>query len=70
MSKLLGFKPKYVLKIAEDVSNNLLNVLNTVSDEINKIASVGSEKTMVDRLNQHIASNTKSFQSRLFTSLV
>ena len=70
MSKLLGFKPKYVLKIAEDVSNNLLNVLNTVSDEINKTASLGTEKTMVERLNQHIASNTKSFQKRLFTSKV
>jgi serine/threonine-protein kinase HipA len=68
MSKLLGFKPKYVLKIAEDVSNNFLDALNTVSDEINVMASVGTEKTMVDRLNQHITSNTKSFQKRLFTS--
>ncbi len=68
MSKLLGFKPKYVLKIAEEMSNNLLDVLNIVSDEINAMASVGSEKTMVERLNQHVVSNTKSFQKRLFTN--
>lgn len=43
-------------------------MLNTVSDEINKIAAVGTEKTMVERLNQHIASNTKHFQKQLLTS--
>ncbi len=68
MSELLGFKPKYVLKIAEEISNDLLTLLNVVSDEINVIASPGTEKTMVERLNQHISSNTKSFQKRLFTS--
>lgn len=68
MSELLGFKPKYVLQIAEEISNNLLEVLNPISDEINAMASVGTEKTMVERLNQHLASNTKSFQKRLFTS--
>lgn len=68
MSELLGFKPKYVLKIAEEISNDLLSLLDVVSDEINVIASLGTEKTMVERLNQHISSNTKSFQKRLFTS--
>ena len=66
MSESLGFKPKYVLKIAEDISNNLLAELNTNAEEMNAVASVGTEKTMVERLNQHIASNTKSFQKRLF----
>jgi serine/threonine-protein kinase HipA len=68
MANLLGFKPQYVLKIAEEISNNLLEVLNGISDEINAMASLGTEKTMVERLNQHIASNTKSFQKRLFTN--
>jgi serine/threonine-protein kinase HipA len=67
MSKSLGFKPKYVLKIAEDVSNNLLVGLDATSEEINIVASAGTEKTMVERLSQHIASNTKSFQKHLFT---
>lgn len=68
MSESLGFKPKYMLKIAEELSNNLLVALNATSEEINTVASVGTEKTMVERLNQHIASNTKHFQNRLFTS--
>lgn len=68
MAKLLGFKPQYVLTIAEEVSNNLLEVLDTISDEISTTASVGTEKTMVERLNLHIASNTKSFQKRLFSN--
>lgn len=68
MAKLLGFKPQYMLKIAEEISNDLLAKLNATSDEINTMVSVGTEKTMVERLNQHIASNTKSFQKRLFTS--
>ena len=68
MANLLGFKAKYVLKIAEEISSDVLAELNTVSDEIDAIANVGSEKTMVERLNQHIESNTRSFQKRLFTS--
>lgn len=66
-SKLLGFKPSYVLKIAEDISNDLLAKLNNVTEEIDAVACVGKEKTMVERLNQHISSNTKSFQKRWFT---
>ncbi len=68
MSDSLGFKPKYVMKTAEVVSNNLLAELDATSEEINAVASVGTEKTMVERLNQHIASNTKHFQKRLFTN--
>lgn len=66
MSDSLGFKPKYVLKIAEEVSNHLLAGLDETSEEINTVAAVGTEKTMVERLKQHIASNTKHFQKRLF----
>ncbi|MFA6179232.1 MAG: type II toxin-antitoxin system HipA family toxin [Candidatus Methylopumilus sp.] len=67
MSQSLGFKPKYVLKVAEEISSDLLAALNTVSSKIDAMASVGTEKTMVERLNQHIASNTRSFQKRFFT---
>ncbi|MFA6041670.1 MAG: type II toxin-antitoxin system HipA family toxin, partial [Methylophilus sp.] len=67
MAELFGFKPKYVLRIAEEVSSNLLAKLNAVSEEIDAVASVAAEKTMVERLNQHITTNTKSFQNRLFT---
>lgn len=68
MSDELGFKPKYVLKIAEQTSNNLLAVIDEVSSCIEHVAAVGTEKTMIERLNQHIASNTKSFQKRLFAN--
>lgn len=68
MSETLGFKPKYVLKIAEEVLNNLLGKLDETSEEINTVAAIGTEKTMVERLNLHIASNTKRFQKRLFTT--
>ncbi|EUJ09337.1 HipA domain-containing protein [Methylophilaceae bacterium 11] len=68
MSALLGFKPKYVLTVAEEISNDLLAKLHATSEEVNVMASVGTEQTMVDRLIQHISSNTKSFQKRLFTS--
>lgn len=68
MSDELGFKPKYVLKIAEQTSNNLLAVIDEVSSCIEHVAAVDTEKTMIERLNQHIASNTKSFQKRLFAN--
>lgn len=70
MANALGFKPQYVLKIAEGMANELLAILNTSSEEVNALASAGTEKTMVERLNQHIASNTKSFQKRLFKSRI
>jgi serine/threonine-protein kinase HipA len=70
MSDSLGFKPKYVLKIAEEISNHLLVALDATSEEINTVAAVGTEKTMVERLTQHIASNTKHFQKRLFTNQI
>jgi serine/threonine-protein kinase HipA len=68
MSDSLGFKPKYVLKIAEEISNHLLVTLDATSEEMNTVAAVGTEKTMVEKLTQHIASNTKHFQKRLFTN--
>ena len=68
MSALLGFKPTYVLNIAEEISTDLLELLDGVSVEINKMVSVGTEKTIVERLNQHISSTTKGFQKRLFAS--
>lgn len=65
MSESLGFKPKYVLKIAEELSNNLLAALDATSEKINTVAAVGTEKTMVERLNQHISSNTKTLVYKL-----
>jgi serine/threonine-protein kinase HipA len=66
MSEMLGFKPKYILKIAEKLANDLLVVIDDVANEINQVAAAGTEITIVERLHQHISSNTKSFQKRLF----
>lgn len=68
MADLLGFKPKYVLKVAEEISTDVLAKLESVSVEVDAMAAAGTEKTMVERLGQYIASNTKNFQKRLFTS--
>lgn len=66
MAESLGFKSSYVLKIAEEISEQLLLSLNKVSEGLDAVTSVGTEKTMVERLNQHMASKTRSFQKRLF----
>lgn len=66
MSNALGFKAKYVLNLAEEMAIALLEKLNTVSEEVSSVANVGTEQTMVERLNQHIASNAKSLQKRWF----
>jgi serine/threonine-protein kinase HipA len=65
MAVSLGFKPKYVLKIAEALANKLLIELEAVSEEVSLMANPGSDRTMVERLKQHISSSTKSFQNRL-----
>lgn len=67
MANSWGSKPKYILTLAEDISVNLLATLNSVSDEMNAIGLFGTEKTMIERLHQHILSNTQKFQHRLFT---
>ncbi|MGJ8619985.1 MAG: type II toxin-antitoxin system HipA family toxin [Methylophilaceae bacterium] len=68
MSKSLGFKPKYVQKTAEEISNLLLATLEKTTGEINEMAAPGTERTMVERLSQHIHSNTRRAQNSLFTN--
>ena len=67
MAKQLGFKPQYVLRIAEEMANSLGEKLDETTHAVNVMAATGTEKTMVERLNHHIARTTKSFQTRLFT---
>lgn len=67
MANQLGFKPQYVLKIAEEMASALGEKLNETTHAVNAMAAAGTEKTMVERLNHHIARTTKSFQTRLFT---
>lgn len=67
MAKSWGYKPTYILNVAEEISVNLLAALNSVSEEMNAKASPGTEKTMIERLHQHILSTTQKSQHRLFT---
>ncbi|MDZ4098760.1 MAG: type II toxin-antitoxin system HipA family toxin, partial [Methylophilaceae bacterium] len=46
MARALGFKPQYVLNIAEDIAADVLVALNAVAEEIAAVASVGTEQTM------------------------
>ena len=66
MAKELGFKERYVLKIGQELSEALLGKIGLVSSEMNLVASVGTEKTMVEKLAQHISSNTSQLQKRFF----
>lgn len=67
MARQLGFKPQYVLKIAEEIADALEDKLDKTTHEVSHMAAAGSEKTMAERLNHHIARTTKSFRTRLFT---
>lgn len=67
MARQLGFKPQYVLKMAEEIADALEDKLDETTHAISHMAAAGSEQTMVERLNHHIARTTKSFRSRLFT---
>nr|WP_304412431.1 HipA domain-containing protein [Methylophilus sp. 5] len=67
MASQLGFKAQYVLKIAEEMASALGDKLNETTHAVNAMAAAGTEKTMVERLNHHIARTTKSLQNRLFT---
>jgi serine/threonine-protein kinase HipA len=66
MAKGLGFKEQYVLKIGQELSEDLLEKIGLVTSEMNLVAPVGTEKTMVERLALHISSNTSQLQKRFF----
>jgi serine/threonine-protein kinase HipA len=66
MADELKFKPKYVMEIAENISIGILNNVEGITSELNQVANVGTEQTMLERLNDQITSNTKKFQKRLF----
>jgi serine/threonine-protein kinase HipA len=68
MATQLGFKPGYVLNIAENLASLIQEKLAEVATETDAMASIGTEKTLVERLNHHILSTTKGFQNLLFTN--
>ena len=66
MSEELGFKSNYVLKLGEELSNKLLAILEKVTNDLDQLASVGTEKIMLQRLSQNIKTNSERLQTRFF----
>ena len=67
MASELGYKPAFVMGIANSTANAILKNITLVANECHADVSVGSETTLIDRLHSHIRSNTKKLQTRLFT---
>lgn len=65
MASELGYKPAFVMRIAQTTANGVLQNSNLVANECQSIASVGTEHTMVERLQSHIYNNTQKLQNRL-----
>jgi len=51
MSEELGFKSNYVLKLGEELSNKLQAILEKVTNDLDQLASVETEKIMLQRLS-------------------
>ena len=68
MAEQLGFKKKYVFSIAERLAEDLLAKIDSVGESLALVVSDGTEKTMLHRLQQTIANNTKKLRKRWTTS--
>lgn len=64
MAIALNFKPSYVLGIASSVAQRLLQHIENTTQNLAQIASAGTEKTLLERLNQHVIGNTTKLHSR------
>lgn len=64
MANELGFKPNYVINHGAKLAEKLLKQLDTVTNNLSKVAHDKNEPVLLKRLNDHIRSNTKKLQSR------
>jgi len=64
MSQDLGIKEKYIMELAAEVAEKILEKTNLVEEIMAAIAPAGTESTMAGRLTQHIVSNTRKLQKR------
>ncbi len=65
MSEQLGVKEKYVIELGASVGVKILEQIEVVTQSFDEDSLVGTESTMVERLAQHIVSNTRKLQKRL-----
>lgn len=61
----LNVKPKYALQLADEMAANIAAHTDAIAHELAQIVAPGSEQTMLQRLGQHIHSNTKEVRARL-----
>jgi serine/threonine-protein kinase HipA len=64
MAGQLAFKPKYVLGVAAKLGESLLANIENVAEELSSVASHGTGKTMLERLQQTVTGNTKKLLRR------
>jgi serine/threonine-protein kinase HipA len=65
MANELGYKPAFVMQIAQNTANAILENSSLVASECQTLASVGSDNTMIERLQSHVCTNTQKLQKRL-----
>lgn len=65
MAKELNFKQKYVMKIAETIADDILINIDDITAKLMPVANLGSDRTLLERLNAHIKRNTIKFQKRI-----
>jgi serine/threonine-protein kinase HipA len=64
MAAQLGFRPRYVAGIAAKLGENLMANIDRVVEDLSGVANHGTEKTMLERLHQAVAGNTKKLVRR------
>lgn len=64
MSNELGFKPNYVINHSAKLAEKILKNIDKVANNLSKVANEQNEPILLERLNNHIRTNTKRLQSR------
>lgn len=64
MAGQLGFKKKYVADVAEKLAEKLLANIAQVAEDLAAVVGPGTERTMIERLQRAILSNTKKLAKR------
>lgn len=65
MAKELNFKPSYVMNIAKTIADDILINIDDITAKLMPVANLGSDRTLLERLNAHIKRNTIKFQKRI-----
>jgi serine/threonine-protein kinase HipA len=64
MAGEMNFKAAYVFSIANEIAGGILRQIDGITSRLTNIANIGSEKTLLSRLNRYITQNTQKLQKR------